>query len=63
MEIYILLVLTGVLLALLEVHVLEGYTVADCAGVVALLVKHYHSNCVILLHSPTDFYTGKYVTT
>jgi hypothetical protein len=58
MKAYTLLVLTGSLLMLLEVNVLNGFIVVDYAGVIALVFKYYNSKCIILLHLPTNVYTG-----
>jgi hypothetical protein len=58
MKTYTLLVLTGSLFILLEVNVLNGYTVVDYAGVIALIFKYHHSKCIIILYSPTNLYTG-----
>ncbi|XP_021933555.1 probable glutamate receptor [Zootermopsis nevadensis] len=56
MRLHVLFVLPGAFLILLEVNVLNGYTVVDYTGIVALVFKYYHSKCIILLYSPTNVY-------
>lgn len=63
MRVHVLFVLPGAFLILLEVNVLNGYTVVDYTGIVALVFKYYHSKCIILLYSPTNVYIGKHVAT
>lgn len=58
MKTYALIMLIWSLLILLEVDVLNGFTVVDYAGVIALIFKYYHSKCIIILHLPTDLYAG-----
>jgi hypothetical protein len=58
MKTYAFLVVTGSLLMLLEVNVLNGYTVGDYTGIIALVFKYYHSKCIILLHQPSNLHTG-----
>jgi hypothetical protein len=58
MKTYALLVVTGSLLMLLEVNMLNGYTVVDYARIITLVFKHYHPRCIVLLHPPTNLHTG-----
>jgi hypothetical protein len=58
MKTYALLVLIWSLLILLEVDVLNGFTVVEYAGVIALVFKYYYSKCIIILHLPTNLYAG-----
>jgi hypothetical protein len=43
---------------LLEVDMLNGFTVVDYAPVIPLVFKYYHSKCIIILHLPTNIYAG-----
>jgi glutathione peroxidase-family protein len=58
MKTYTLLVLIGSVLILLEVDMVNGFTVVDYAGVIALVFKYYHSKCIIILHLPANLYAG-----
>jgi hypothetical protein len=58
MKTYTLLVLIGSLLMLLEVDMLNGFTVVDYAGVIPLLFNYYHSKRIIILHLRTNLCAG-----